>query len=59
LWRRTRQAAADWADADPLGEPDDNAGDYVLTEIGERLKPAMRPLLDWSVAWDKVMQSRD
>jgi hypothetical protein len=24
--------------------------DYALTEIGAQLKPAMRPLLDWSLA---------
>jgi len=34
----------------------DDAGDYALTEIGEQLKPAMRPLLDWALAWDNELQ---
>jgi len=36
----------------------DEAGDYALTELGERLKPAMGPLLDWSVEWDKAVRAR-
>jgi DNA-binding HxlR family transcriptional regulator len=34
----------------------DDAGDYALTEIGAQLKPAMRPLLDWSRAWDEELR---
>ena len=34
----------------------DEAGDYALTEIGEQLKPAMGPLLDWSLAWDNALR---
>lgn len=34
----------------------DDAGDYALTEIGAQLKPAMRPLLDWSLAWEKELR---
>jgi DNA-binding HxlR family transcriptional regulator len=34
----------------------DPAGDYALTEIGEQLKPAMAPLLDWSLTWDDALR---
>jgi DNA-binding HxlR family transcriptional regulator len=34
------------------------AGDYALTELGERLKPAISPLLDWSVEWDMAVRAR-
>ena len=37
----------------------DDAGDYALSELGERLKPAMSPLLDWSIEWDKAIRARD
>ena len=35
----------------------DDVGSYTLTEIGEQLKPAMRPLLDWSLAWEKELRA--
>jgi DNA-binding HxlR family transcriptional regulator len=34
----------------------DSAGDYALTEIGEQLKPATGPLLDWSLTWDDALR---
>lgn len=34
----------------------DESGNYALTEIGEQLKPAMHPLLDWSLAWEKTLR---
>jgi DNA-binding HxlR family transcriptional regulator len=29
----------------------DERGDYALSETGQRLRIAMRPLLDWSHEW--------
>lgn len=37
----------------------DEAGDYALSELGERLKPAMSPLLDWALEWDNAIRARD
>ena len=37
----------------------DEAGDYALCELGERLKPAMSPLLDWALEWDNAIRARD
>lgn len=34
----------------------EDGGNYALTKIGEQLKPAIRPLLDWSLAWDETLR---
>jgi DNA-binding HxlR family transcriptional regulator len=36
---------------------DDN-GDYALSEIGQHLRTAMRPLLDWSDEWATSLDER-
>ena len=37
----------------------DDGGDYALTELGDRLKAALQPLLDWTLAWDKEVKARE
>jgi DNA-binding HxlR family transcriptional regulator len=34
-------------------------GDYTLSEAGQRLKIAMRPLQDWSRDWAASMETRE
>jgi DNA-binding HxlR family transcriptional regulator len=35
-----------------------NSGDYALSETGQRLRTAMRPLLDWSLEWAASLEGR-
>jgi DNA-binding HxlR family transcriptional regulator len=37
----------------------DDSGDYALSEIGQRLRTAMQPLLDWSGEWAKSFDGRE
>src|ERR1700730_7752927 len=37
----------------------DEAGDYTLSEIGQRLKTAIRPLPDWTRDWGASMETRE
>jgi len=37
----------------------DEAGDYTLSEIGQRLKTAIRPLQDWTRDWAASMENRE
>lgn len=36
----------------------DDSGDYTLSETGQRLRTAMRPLLDWSHEWATSQEAR-